>query len=496
MSPSQPVQKIAILGGGLGSLTTAFALTSRRDWRSRYEITVYQVGWRLGGKGASGRNGEPGYGHRIEEHGFHVWMGFYDNAFKMLKDTYAELARTTGPFRKWTDAFKKHSQVVIEELDQGQRKRWQVEFPTGLREPGTLVRLGLLGYAGRMFKLLYKRLPDAPPHQQAVVAPLARLWQRIWRTTFIALLLALALAEYFLRLGEHWVKRQLAGSRSAGARAVLNPLGRLLTWIVRTVRAVVEASSQIVIAWAATADVSDPDDARRLRIFFDLSLAVLRGIIVDDIIANGFDSIDHLEFKEWLSRHNARPESVDSAIVDSIYRGNFSFTGGDLNRPNFAAGVALHCFLRIFLDYKGALLYKMQAGMGDVVIAPLFQVLEKRGVRFEFFHRVDELVYDPDTKLITAIEMTEQVAVKGGEYRPLVTDTRGRRGNCRLAEPAALRAHRRRGRAQGVGDQPRVAVGRAVEGQHAQAVDSGDRLRPGGPRYLDCGARRHLQTAG
>ena len=182
------------------------------------------MGWRLGGKGASGRNGEPGYGHRIEEHGFHVWMGFYDNAFKMMKDTYAELARTTGPFRTWTDAFKKHSHVVIEELDQGQRKRWQVEFPTGFREPGTFVRLGLLGYAGRMFKLLYKRLPDAPPHQQAVVAPLVRIWQRIWRTAFIALLLALALAEYFLRLGEHWVKRHLAGSRIPGVRAVLNPL--------------------------------------------------------------------------------------------------------------------------------------------------------------------------------------------------------------------------------------------------------------------------------
>lgn len=421
MSASQPIKKIAILGGGLGSLTTAFALTSRRDWRNRYEITVYQMGWRLGGKGTSGRNGESGYGHRIEEHGFHVWMGFYDNAFKMMKDTYAELARTAGPFRKWTDAFKKHSHVVIEELDQGQRKRWQVEFPTGLREPGTVVRLGLFGYAGRMFKLLYKRLPDAAPHKQVIVAPLLRVWQRIWRTAFIALLLALALAEYFLRLGENWVRRQLAASRIPGARAAFNPLGRLLAWIVRTLRALVEGSSQIVIAWAATADVSDADDARRLRIFFDLSLAVLRGIIVDDIIANGFDSIDHLEFKDWLRRHNARPESVDSAIVDSIYDGNFSFTGGDRTRPNFAAGVALHCFLRIFLDYKGALLYKMQAGMGDVVIAPLYQVLEKRGVRFKFFHRVDDLVYDRDTKLITAIEMTEQVAVKGGEYRPLVT---------------------------------------------------------------------------
>ena len=135
--------------------------------------------------------------------------------------------------------------------------------------------------------------------------------------------------------------------------------------------------------------------ARRLRIFFDLSLAVLRGIIVDDIIANGFDSIDHLEFKDWLRRHNARPESVDSAIVDAIYGGNFSFTGGDPTRPNFAAGVALHCFLRIFLDYKGALLYKMQAGMGDVVIAPLLSGAREARGALQVLSQVDELVYDP-----------------------------------------------------------------------------------------------------
>jgi uncharacterized protein with NAD-binding domain and iron-sulfur cluster len=419
MPASQPVKKIAILGGGLGSLTTAFALTSRRNWQKQYEITVYQMGWRLGGKGASGRNPEPGYGHRIEEHGFHVWLGFYDNAFKMIQESYAELARTTGPFREWTDAFKKHSLVVIEELIEGERKRWQIEFPTGLREPGTIVRLGLLGYAARMFKLLYKRLPDTPPPGPARVAPVIKLWRTIRRTAFIALLLCLSLAEYFLRLLENRVKRQLDRSRISAARSVLRPLHRLLAWVVRSVRAAVEASSQLVTAWAN--DVSDPDEARRLKIFFDLSFAILRGILVDHIIARGFDSIDHLEFKDWLLQHNARPESVNSPIITAIYDGNFCFTGGDRTRPNFAAGVALQCYLRIFLDYKGALLYKMQAGMGDVVIAPLYEVLKKRGVQFKFFHRVDELVYDPQAGLITAIELTEQVKLSDGKYDPLIT---------------------------------------------------------------------------
>ena len=43
------------------------------------------------------------------------------------------------------------------------------------------------------------------------------------------------------------------------------------------------------------------------------------------------------------------------------------------------------------LCYKSAIFWKMQAGMGDTIFTPLHQVLEKRGVRFEFFHRVDRL---------------------------------------------------------------------------------------------------------
>jgi len=49
-------QKIVILGGGVGSIVTAWKLTSEPGWQDRYEISLYQVGWRIGGKGACGRN--------------------------------------------------------------------------------------------------------------------------------------------------------------------------------------------------------------------------------------------------------------------------------------------------------------------------------------------------------------------------------------------------------------------------------------------------------
>ena len=95
------VRRIAILGGGMAALSTALELTSEPDWQTRYDITVYQMGWRLGGKGASSRN--PAAHGRIEEHGLHVWFGCYDNAFRLLRGCYEELRRPpTRPSRRWT----------------------------------------------------------------------------------------------------------------------------------------------------------------------------------------------------------------------------------------------------------------------------------------------------------------------------------------------------------------------------------------------------------
>ena len=42
--------KIAVIGGGVGAITTVYAMTRDPSWRERYEITVYQLGWRLDGK--------------------------------------------------------------------------------------------------------------------------------------------------------------------------------------------------------------------------------------------------------------------------------------------------------------------------------------------------------------------------------------------------------------------------------------------------------------
>ena len=92
-------------------MAAAFEITNAKDWQDHYEVTIYTLGWRMGGKGASGRNAE--YAQRIEEHGLHVWLGFYDNAFRMIKEVYAENARPIdAPLATWQAAFTPENSVL------------------------------------------------------------------------------------------------------------------------------------------------------------------------------------------------------------------------------------------------------------------------------------------------------------------------------------------------------------------------------------------------
>jgi uncharacterized protein with NAD-binding domain and iron-sulfur cluster len=128
--------KVAIVGGGCAAMACAFELT-RPALRGRYAVTVYQVGWRLGGKGASGRGGPAS---RIEEHGLHLWMGFYENAFRLMRECYEELGRDprTCPIATWRDAFSPAPYVgVAEQGPDGRWVSWAAHLPPVEGLPGS-----------------------------------------------------------------------------------------------------------------------------------------------------------------------------------------------------------------------------------------------------------------------------------------------------------------------------------------------------------------------
>ena len=100
-SPTVP-RKVAILGGGQAALTVALQLTDPANpHHADYDVTIYQLGWRLGGKGATGRPvDQPWAANRIEEHGLHTWFGFYDNSFRQMRGVF-DRARRSHPARRW-----------------------------------------------------------------------------------------------------------------------------------------------------------------------------------------------------------------------------------------------------------------------------------------------------------------------------------------------------------------------------------------------------------
>lgn len=150
-----PREKIAILGGAIGSLAAAWHLSNQPAWQERYQITVYQQGWRLGGKGASGRNAQ--CAQRIEEHGLHIRFGFYSNAFALIRAAYDSLGRAPGtPLATWRDAFRQHDYVALADLVDGDWRHWHALFPTLPGEPGSgppvtlwQMALTLLDWIGR-----------------------------------------------------------------------------------------------------------------------------------------------------------------------------------------------------------------------------------------------------------------------------------------------------------------------------------------------------------
>jgi hypothetical protein len=120
------------------------------------------------------------------------------------------------------------------------------------------------------------------------------------------------------------------------------------------------------------------DDDPRLRFFFtilDAWTCGVAGVVDDEVLERGFDSINDLDLCEWLGRHGAKEVTLGktpierSPMLRAIYDLAFAYEDGDIRRPNAAAGTAAGTLLRLLFCHSGSILYKMQAGMGDAVFA-------------------------------------------------------------------------------------------------------------------------------
>lgn len=412
-------QRIVVIGGGVGAMTAAYELTEQPSWSDSYEITVYQLGWRLGGKGASGRN--QAKGDRIEEHGLHFWFGYYENAFNLIQRVYAALGRKPDqPLASWRDAFKPHSLFILMQFHKAQWSEWHLSPPAMPGVPGDGTIPPFWELVDRLLHALHIHGKEALPADlhAAISGTSPRSW--LGRLLEKIGLLAERVVEDVEAAGLHLVRdliqRAAAHPDPSAAQDLLHQAIAVFERFLTRAGAAINSRLDRMI----DNDIETIPILRRLLSLLELGFYMLKGIIVDDVARKGFDQLDHLDLREWLASHGAGSVALDSDTLRVAYESIFAFEQGSYAKPNLAAGAGLRGLLRLSFTYKEAFAWKMQAGMGDTIFGPFYQVLKARGVKFEFFSALREMVPSTDGTRIESLTIGRQALVAGGgEYQPL-----------------------------------------------------------------------------
>ncbi len=429
-------EKITIVGGGVAAMTAAVYLTEQSDWHKHREITVYQQGWRLGGKGASGRNAH--FGQRIEEHGLHVWFGAYVNSFRALEGVYNSLNRpATCPLATWQQAFKPHSFIALQEFIKNEWQTWPIDFPTVKGNPAdgslditvwdfiTMVLAWLKKWTasietvGQQYQL-NTRLVTKKKRDQLLLKHLCqrintkldsehKKHQQFFNEIALSTTEVSSTPSLLLSCLKLFSEQQSSHIDNRDDRLLIDYiLQKLKFWLTEQVIALLEENATL----------------RRLFICADLAIAMLTGLIKGKVYRDGFAVINRYDFRQWLEKSGAnKTYSIDSAPVRGFYDLVFAYPNGDFSKPNVEAGVAALAMLRIGLCYKGGVMWKMQAGMGDVIFAPIYELLKKRGVTFKFFHQLTNLkagINEQGEPLVNTIEICQQVSLSVDDYAPLI----------------------------------------------------------------------------
>jgi uncharacterized protein with NAD-binding domain and iron-sulfur cluster len=425
-------KKLAILGGGIAGLTTAYQLTKTPELRAAHDVTIYQMGWRVGGKTASGRvvsdtiTFPKSLVGRNVEHGLHIWFGHYENAFRMLQEVYA--LRGPDPmsyFQTWQDAFKPRNWDSIGiKMPDG----WTcvpVEWATKSGYPGDGTYASM---AWGAFTDFLEILRDLLGHYEARLASgVTRLGPD---------LLDKALFLFAVRAGHN-----PTSTAQGEAERIANAPELTLADVLQAAhlwasalgldhtrhgpshpQAILSLTGAVAKSLQGEPAAEDPVTALVVEAIH-ISNAVMHGWWADLLEPDlPFNTLDGIEFSDWLIRHGADPAIVrSSSIVRQVYDTSFQYEDGDPLRRNYAAGTALGCFMSLMTQYKGSIMYMVQGGFGEAVIAPIYEALLDAGVKFKFFRKVSGLELSQDKASIARVRLQIQAEPIGGDYRATIT---------------------------------------------------------------------------
>lgn len=432
--PARPARrKIAILGGGLASLSAAYELTSYPGWRDRYEVTLYQIGWRVGGKTANGF----GPADRIEERGIHIFQGWYANAFRMVRDAYAYIEEHDlapgSPLRKWTDAFVPDDATLFtqQSAKTGEWTNWPVLFPYNDELPGEAGPPPVFEIIGEAVGLLAELVLGSPyaDHQswiQKLLSPIVihtwftPPWEKSGPDWWKHLKESLGGVTSHARPELAWVERARDLARGAAQTPTVS-IGGVEVSALRAAAALL-GGFVALLRELAPADRTKDDRLEHVYVLAEYGLANLRGVL-DDVYDErthrlDWKKINDRDYREWLLSHGLPEDLRDSAPVRFIYCGAFhNLYQGTPGR--LAADLGVRSLLAS-VAYRGSLVWKLVAGTGGSLTAPLYKFLSHRGVRFEFFRAVEEIHWSPGEE-IESITVGVQVdlAKDVARYAPL-----------------------------------------------------------------------------
>lgn len=427
-TPAPPrKEKVVILGGGPSALAAAYYLARQVD---RYEVELYTLGWRLGGKCAAGRNGS--HDDRIEEHGLHAFVGFYENGFRTMREAWedAGLQIEVGqaPYN-YADGEGPVAGAFLGCEDVGVFQEWKGDWryfatpqsfngqiPGEIPEGGEDPEPNLGNFVSSALRRVVQDTEVLLRHGRAEEARFEaekepNLWERI-----------VADVKDFVDLETKELRHGLDELVSYVERLAVDAIadqierGTVLFRIIAKVLEMVRSALKKVLD-----DFMDDEP----EVYFvwqglDILLSALVGLIRAKTVH--FDTLDGHDFRQWLLDNGLDERNRDAAAITQVYETLFAH--GETATPDqLAAGVGLRWFVLVSFLYKGYPAYFFKYSCPQTMVTPYYLALQRFGAKVHFFHQVTDLVIEGsgDDRRLAGVKMQVQATTKDGTpYDPFV----------------------------------------------------------------------------
>lgn len=449
-------QRVLVLGGGPAACAAAYWLARQRD---RYEVQVYTQGFRLGGKCAAGRN--PRADMRIEEHGLHAFLGFYQNAFRTMRSVYqtAGLPIAAGG-QPVGAAFLGSNQNGLMIDVHGGWKYFRTPLPLNDFVPGHVPKdaraddeedlslhdlaskagLGSLilesvRHAVRQTQVMDQRNVEAVRAMTRAAASaekgsaLMSLVDRVrgWREELNEEIdwHPSQLMRYALSFLEDRAERVIEGWLAEGVEGPLAPVLAVVRLVIRLLDESVErhpGDDEVWYRWMSLSSV----------------LTAVAGLIEDRV--THLDQLDEQDMWAWFQRHRLDPRLIPeglrkepveggqvqgSPIIAAVYETLFAH-GATAEPRDLAAGVGLRWFFLTAIGYAGFPAYEFKYSASQTLLTPYYKALTgPLEAEVHFFHRVTSLDVEVvgGQRRLRAVRLQRQATVKPGRtYDPFAPD--------------------------------------------------------------------------